>query len=80
MACVKNQKESLKSYEKIVKYYKEYNKDKYAGAFIDEQGELNILITNKKDNSQENINKITGSKKIKFHNAVFSLDKIRNNY
>ena len=80
---IKNQKESIQVYQKL---YKEINKnskkialndncnlsEEYAGAYIDEEGYLNILLKDKKDENKNKIQQITNSEKIKFHDAKYS--------
>lgn len=72
----KNQDESLKSYEKLMKKHENDKLQKYAGAFIDEEGYLNIMFVDLDQNDMNNIVSDTENNKIKFKNAKYSKDEL----
>ena len=78
---IEKQKDSIKAYQEIEKALKS-NKDKslskYAGAYIDDNGNLNIRIAGKNNDDIDAYTKIAKLNTIIYHDAVYTFDELIN--
>ena len=80
-AKIEKQKDSIKAYqeiEKAIKSKSDKSLSKYAGAYIDDNGNLNILIAGKNNDDIDTFGKSAKLNTVIYHDAVLTINELLN--